>query len=90
MNLLIFWDRSNTGQSYARIELALRRWVSVTLHYENAWWDKSEERWTSGAFHIIDEFELNDSRETTSRMTSLASRIVWSNRCILAVSSKAI
>lgn len=71
---------SNTGQSYTRIELALRRWVSVTLHYENAWWDSSEERWTSGAFHIIDEFELNDSRETTSQMTLLTSRIIWSNR----------
>jgi hypothetical protein len=75
---LLGW--SNTGQSYARIVLALRRWVSVTLHYENAWWDKSEERWTSGAFHIIDDFELNDSRETTAQMSLLASRISWSNR----------
>lgn len=75
---LLGWP--NTGQSYARIELALRRWVSVTLHYENAWWDKSEERWTSGAFHIIDDFELNDSRETTPQMTLLQSRIIWSSR----------
>lgn len=71
---------ANTGQSYKRVELALRRWVSVTLHYENAWWDKSEERWTSGAFHILDDFELNDSRETSPQMTLLTSRIVWSNR----------
>ena len=70
----------NTGQSYARIEKALHRWVSVTLHYENAWWDKSEERWTSGAFHIIDDFELNDSRESTRQMTLLQSRIIWSSR----------
>ena len=70
----------NTGQSYARIELSLRRWVSVTLHYENAWWSKSEERWTSGAFHIIDDFELNDSRETSSQLTLLPSRIIWSTR----------
>lgn len=70
----------NTGQSYARIEKALHRWVGVTLHYENAWWDKSEERWTSGAFHIIDDFELNDSRETTQQMTLLQSRIIWSSR----------
>lgn len=75
---LLGWP--NTGQSYARIELALRRWVSVTLHYENAWWDKSEERWTSGAFHIIDDFELNDSRETTPQLTFLTSRIIWSAR----------
>ena len=75
---LLGWP--NTGQSYARVELALRRWVSVTLHYENAWWDKNEERWTSGAFHIIDDFELNDSRETTSQLTLLTSRIIWSSR----------
>jgi hypothetical protein len=75
---LLGWP--NTGQSYARIVLALRRWVSVTLHYENAWWDKSEERWTSGAFHIIDDFELNDSRETTPQMSLLTSRIIWSSR----------
>jgi hypothetical protein len=70
----------HTGQSYARIEKALHRWVSVTLHYENAWWDKSEERWTSGAFHIIDDFELNDSRESTRQLTLLQSRIIWSTR----------
>jgi hypothetical protein len=75
---LLGW--SNTGQSYSRVELSLRRWVSVTLHYENAWWDKSEQRWTSGAFHVIDEFELNDGRESTPQMTPLASRVVWSSR----------
>jgi hypothetical protein len=72
------WPHS--GQSYSRIEKALHRWVSVTLHYENAWWDKSEERWTSGAFHIIDDFELNDSRESTRQLTLLQSRIIWSSR----------
>jgi Replication initiator protein A len=71
---------ANTGQSYARIELALHRWVSVTLHYQNAWWDKTEQRWTSGAFHIIDDFELNDSRETSLQFTLLPSRILWSDR----------
>ena len=75
---LLGW--SNTGQSYARLELALRRWVSVTLHYENAWWDRSEERWTSGAFHIIDDFEINDSREQSKQLVLLSSRINWSDR----------
>ena len=75
---LLGWSQS--GQSYTRIELSLQRWVSVTLRYENAWWDKSEERWTSGAFHIIDDFEINDSREHDRRRAHLSSQIRWNER----------
>ena len=33
-----------------------------------------------GHFHIIDDFEINDSREQTKQLTLLASRINWNER----------
>ena len=29
------------GRSYRRLEQSLKRWLGVTLYYENAWWDKA-------------------------------------------------
>ena len=35
------------GRSYRRLEESLKRWLGVTLYYENAWWDKrSSDGWT--------------------------------------------
>ena len=35
------------GKSYARLEESLKRWLGVTLYYENAWWDKCRRNgWT--------------------------------------------
>lgn len=53
---ILGWDDS--GQSYRRLDESLRRWTSVTLHYTNAWWDKSRQRWRTRTFHVLDEIEL--------------------------------
>ncbi len=50
------------GKSYDRLTAALKRWTVASLEYDNAWWVKSEQRWTSKVFHILDECEINDSR----------------------------
>jgi hypothetical protein len=50
------------GRSYRRIADSLNRWLGVTLHYENAWWDKRLKTWVTRGFHIIDNFELLDGR----------------------------
>ena len=46
------------GQNYKRVALALHRWLSVSLHYENSWWDKATQDWTTRAFHVIESFEI--------------------------------
>ena len=48
----------HTGQSYHRLTTSLRRWTSAYLDYENAWWDKRAQVWTSRGFHILDNFKL--------------------------------
>src|SRR4051794_20850487 len=40
----------NDGRSYRRIVLSLQRVASITLHYENAWWDKRRRSWTTRSF----------------------------------------
>ena len=46
------------GKSYARLEESLKRWLGVTLYYENAWWDKSRKRWVDANFHLLDNVML--------------------------------
>jgi hypothetical protein len=69
------------GASYDRIELALDRWMSVYLKYENAWRDNRTKSWTSPkdpeGFHIIDNYKLYDSRSSGEQLDLLQSYIVW-------------
>jgi hypothetical protein len=52
----------DSGASYKRLATSLERWLGISLVYENSWWDKRQQAWTTRGFHIIDNFELNDSR----------------------------
>src|SRR5712692_7637839 len=53
---LLRWNHS--GASYQRIEEALQRWVSTTLYYHHAWWDRAVRRWMSRTFHVIETLDL--------------------------------
>ncbi len=46
------------GRSYRRLEQSLKRWLGVTLYYENAWWDKAQKRWVDAHFHLLDDLVL--------------------------------
>jgi len=65
------------GKSYDRLTAALKRWTVASLEYDNAWWVKSEQRWTSKVFHILDECEINDSRSSKGQREFLTSEIHW-------------
>jgi len=57
---LLRWE--DKGQNYERIVQSLCRWLGVTLYYENAWWDKQRQSWSTIGFHIIESFKLSDGR----------------------------
>jgi hypothetical protein len=42
------------------------RWLTVTLHYEKAWWDKESRSWVDEHFHILDNITL-ENLETRRR-----------------------
>ena len=65
------------GASYERIKTSLDRWTSVYLQYENAWRDNRTKTWRTIGFHIIDKFEINDSRNSGDQLDLLPSHIVW-------------
>jgi hypothetical protein len=65
------------GASYERILLSLQKWTSVYLQYENAWRDNREKAWTTKGFHIIESFELNDSRTSGEQLDLIPSYIIW-------------
>ncbi len=55
------------GQSYARIEQALKRWLGVSLYYVNAWRDKATNTWGDEGFHILDNVKIDLSETERSR-----------------------
>jgi hypothetical protein len=72
---MIGW--ADKGASYSRLTQSLDRWSSTHLKYENAWWDNEGRRWTSGAFHIIDEYKINDSRAVNRAGDPSRSHVTW-------------
>lgn len=68
---------ADEGRSFDRIKLSLLRIQSVNYVYDNAWWDSRQKTWTTKAFHIIDNVEINDSRTTHGQVGLFPSRIVW-------------
>ena len=67
----------DSGFSYKRLATSLKRWLGVSLVYENAWWDKRQQAWTTKGFHILDNFELNDSRAGGGQGDLFPSNILW-------------
>lgn len=57
----------NEGKSYTRLETSLRRWLGVTLYYENAWWDKAAGAWVDEHFHMLDQVVVYDRRRRLLR-----------------------
>jgi hypothetical protein len=53
---LLRWNHS--GTSYRRLDDTLQRWVSTTLYYNHAWWDRAVRRWKSKSFHVIETLDL--------------------------------
>lgn len=67
---------ADSGQSYTRIELSLKRWANVFVLYENAWWEKPRQTYSSKGFGIIDDFEVHDGSSSRSGEAT-RSNIAW-------------
>jgi hypothetical protein len=72
---LLGW--ADEGRSYDRIKLSLLRIKGVNYVYDNAWWDVRQKMWTTRAFNIIDNVEINDSRTSYGQSGLFTSRIMW-------------
>lgn len=74
---LLGWP--DTGPSYRRLTTSLQRWLGVTLTYENAWWDKSQDQWTTIGFHVLESFKLvgGGRRGTANQREVPLSSFTW-------------
>ncbi len=61
--LIKFLGWAQDGRSYKRLDEALQKWTSVTLHFKHAWWDRSRKNWKSRSFHVIETLELRSRDE---------------------------
>jgi hypothetical protein len=65
----------DSGASYSRVELSLKRWAQVFVYYENAWWEKPKRAYSTKGFGIIDDFELNEG--SPRQLSLLRSNFAW-------------
>ena len=72
---LLGWN--DEGHSYERIKNSLLRIKGVNYFYDNAWWDGRQKTWTTKAFSIIDNVEINDSRTGAGQSGLFPSSITW-------------
>ena len=56
------------GRSYDRLETSLKRWLGVTLYYDNAWRDNETKSWVSESFHLLDNLTLYDQERRLKRL----------------------
>lgn len=56
--LLKFLGWPRDGKAHRRLGESLMRWMTVSLHYKQAWWDRSGRRWKNHSFHLISSLEL--------------------------------
>lgn len=62
------------GKSYSRLETSLKRWLGVTLYYDQAWWDKERNAWVNEHFHLLD----NVTVQRRTRKGASQQRRPWS------------
>ena len=65
------------GWSYNRIRDAIKRWASVTLEFQNAWWDKDQGAWMTERFHIIDNLTTVERDDGTKENAFVWNEVVW-------------
>lgn len=77
----------DSSSNYKRLELALNRWLGVSLYYDRAWWSKEDQCWVNLKFHILEEVELLDRavrekrvRESEGDKSRGQSRFTWNER----------
>jgi hypothetical protein len=74
---ILGWE--NRGWAYDRVEESLHRWKGVSIHYWNAWRDKSRGTWCdSEAIGVIEYLRITDGRRRDiANDAERLSRITW-------------
>ena len=61
---LLGWN--NEGRSYRRLDESLKRWVGVTLHYANCWWDNRSKTYGDATLHILESAIILEGKGKSS------------------------
>jgi len=67
----------NEGRSYSRLENSLKRWVGVTLYYENAWRDNRLKIWMDEHFHLLDNVVIRRRQSRESKKACNGRHLPW-------------
>ena len=67
------------GKSYRRLSESLRRWLGVTLYYENAWWKNDAKAWVDENFHILEQVSIVRGRPRKKDGPAGFSSFVWND-----------
>ena len=67
----------NEGRAYSRLETSLKRWVGVTLFYENAWRDNQLKAWMDEHFHLLDNVVIPRRHRRDSKKARKGRCLSW-------------
>lgn len=67
---------------YRRLDESLNRWVGVTLHYQNSWWDNRAKRYLSAKMHILESVILDEKPGRRGRGAQPVSSFTWNTTFI--------
>ncbi len=74
---ILGWE--DESWNYHRILQGLERWTSVTLKYENAWWDPAAKAWIDETFHIIERLTEVKDEQGKQRAAFVWSDVIFQN-----------
>jgi hypothetical protein len=78
---LLGWP--DESKYYQRLDDSLNRWVGVTLHYDNTWWDNRAKRYLTAKLHILETVIIDEERPGRKKKESLpASSFTWNKTFI--------
>lgn len=78
---LLHWP--DESKYYRRLDDSLNRWVGVTLHYDNTWWDNRSKRYMSAKLHILESVIVDDEKSRRRRRGGLpSSSFTWNKTFI--------
>ena len=66
------------GATYARLAQSFDRLVGTTLKFEDSWWDKGEQEWTTRTFNLLSNVELC----SMDRYTRARRKASWSGKSL--------
>ena len=82
---ILGWDHS--GTSYQRVNESLKKWKTITLFFDDGWWDRENDQWTTEGFNLIDQISITYSKRHPKQQDLRLSSCTFNKRFFASMQS---